>query len=502
MVKVAKTIKELELTIPQAASVLSTARMKYHVWARGAGKSFILAYYMKEFARQMPRGSFFLVGATYSQILFQTLPSTIEGMEKLGLIQGVHYVVGRSGKKEGFPMPYQPPSKWQNVIHFCTGAVFVLISLDNPNSGRGFNTSGGIGDEALTFDEGRLYSNAQATNRSRREIFGDCPLLGAEVYMTSMPITKKGKWILKYEERALVKPNDYYFSMATAKTNHSLPKEYFERAKENAASQMLYEAEFLNICPKEITDGFYANLRSDKHYITDYDNNYLVNLEGVPLRSSYNCNQDNDLDKDQPLIVSLDFGVFNSCVVMQKNTERNEIRVLKDFWAKSPKITNDLFLEDFLPYYEPHQEKKIYLYGGHDGHNRTANSSTTLYQQIEKLLREHGWKVYVMAKPAAPMHSKKYMLINTMLKESMPKLPKIRINQHNCKDLIISLERAEAIEGKTGIEKQKKDERNKSMLQQHTTHLTDAFDYPLYDMYWDIYNGGRSIMGESLITFR
>ena len=499
-----EAIKRVKLNIPQARAFKNMRQKNYWVFSRGVGKSTGIAYGMRRQVSQMPRASFFLVGATYSQILSRTLPSTIEGLELLGLYQDVDYVIGRCGKNRGFAMPYQPPNQWNNIIHWSNGAIHQLVSLDNPNTGRGLNSYGGIGDEAALLDPIRLYNNVKTTNRAKKEIFKDCSMLGAEIYATSMPMSKTGDWIFKMEEEAIEHPDKYYFGKANIYWNlKNLREGYLEEVMQEMPSQLVYDAEILNIRPRVITDGFYGNL-TQNHYYTDYDQNYLEGSIWMPKQKkvdiSFNCKQDNDLIKTQPLIVSLDFGVFNSMVVSQMDKNTNTYRVLNSFWVKSPKITNDLFIEEFLPYYEPHQEKKIYLYGGHDGHNRTANSTTTLYQQLETLLRQHGWTVYTMAKPSAPLHSRKYILLNTILKEVNPKLPKIRINKDNNKDLIIALERAEAIEGKTGIEKQKKDERNKSMLQQHTTHLTDAFDYPLYDMFWDTYDSAsRLILGEGLI---
>lgn len=488
-------IKNIELTIPQLCTVLSTQKKKYLEWGRGAGKSTILGFFMRQFVVEMPRASFYLVGSTYSQILSRTLPSTIEGLEMFNLFQDVDYVIGRSGKKLGYVMPFQPPNQWNNIIHFPNGAIFQLVSLDNPNTGRGLNAYGGIGDEAALLDTEKLYNNVKTTNRAKKKIFKDCPMLGAEVYASSTPITKKGKWFTDIEKQAIENPQTYYFSKANAFSNPHIRQEWFEEMRLEAPSELLYNAEILNIRPKEITDGFYANINPDKHYYTDYNNSYLETIGVTAKATHFNCHQDNDVQRHQPLILSLDFGVFNCAVVMQQHED--ELRVLKSFFVKSPKLLDDLFIEQFIPYYQPHQEKKIYLYGGHDGNNRLPNSSRTLFQQVEDLLRQHGWTVYLMTKGAAATHYDKYLLINSMLK-GFRGLPKIKINEHNNPDLIISIERSEARESITGngVEKNKKDERNKSILQQHATHLSDAFDIPIVTMFNDIFKGKQSFAGE------
>jgi len=492
------SIKQIDLTIPQLAAVMSPQKNKYLEWARGAGKTTIIAYFIYKMVREMPRATFALVGATYSQILSRTLPSTIEGLEMFNLHQDIDYVVGRSGKKLGYEMPFQPPNQWNNIIHFPNGACFQMVSLDNPNSGRGLNSYAEVGDEAALFDPEKLFTNVKTTNRSKKEIFKKCSLLGSETYVSSTPITKRGKWFTDMELLAKQKPQEYMFSKASAKSNPHLRADWFGKMKDQSPSQMLYEAEILNIRPKEIVDGFYAQMIPAKHYYTDYNNSYLETLGVVAKQEHFNCHQDNDIKRNEPLIISLDFGVFNCCVVSQQ--QDNEYRVLKSIWTKSPKLLDDLFIEQFIPYYAPHLEKTIYLYGGHDGNNRLPNSSKTLFEQVTDILSQHGWTVYLMTRGAAATHFDKYLLINSMLKEHQQRLPCIRINEHNNPDLVIALERAEAKEGLTGaVEKDKKDERNKLFPQQHATHLTDAFDIPIVTMYNETFKGTNALLSESVI---
>ena len=493
-----KQTKKIELTLPQADAFLNMRQKNYWEWGRGSGKSTALAYGMRQFVVQMPRASFFLVGATYSQILSRTLPSTIEGLEMFNLYQDVDYVVGRSGKKNGFAMPFQPPNQWNNIIHFSNGAIFQLVSLDNPNTGRGLNSYGGIGDEAALLDPEKLYNNVKTTNRAKKEIFKNASMLGAEIYASSTPINKKGKWFTDIEKEAIKRPDLYYFSKANAFYNPHIRSNWFDEMKAEAPSELLYNAEILNIRPKEITDGFYANINPDVHYYKDHNNLYLESV-GVTFNKEqhFNCNQDNDVNTHEPLIMSLDFGVFNCCVVSQMQDD--VYKVLKSFWVKSPRLLDDLILEQVVPYYRPHQEKIIYLYGGHDGNNRLPNSSKTLFEQVTDILERNGWTVYLMTHGAAATHFDKYLLLNAMLKGNS-RLPSIAINESNNEDLIIALERAEAVESTSGgVSKNKKDEKNKEFPQQHAPHLTDAFDIPIVTMFNDQFQGTNQFASEMRI---
>jgi hypothetical protein len=481
---------EVALNAAQLAAVLAVTVLKktkiYLEWGRGTGKSFILAFFMKKMVEQMPGASFALVGSTYQQILSRTLPSTKKGLAVLGIHEGYDYVVGRNGARDGFLEPIYAPDKWENIIHFSNGSVFQLVALDNPNSGRGLNSFGILGDEAALFDPEKLFTNVKTTNRAKEARFENASLLGAEIYASSTPITKRGRWFTDMEEVAKRKPKKYAFIKASALVNKlNLREEWFEEMKDESPSEMYYNAEILNIRPREILNGFYPQLNPDMHYYTDFNNDYLESITDSYSKASFNCKQDNDIDKERPLILSIDWGTFISAVISQKLSDR--YRVLKSMWASQSSETSDLedLVNDFDVYYQSLPNRSVYLYYGHDGNAKVIRGTNETYgDMLARLLKSKGWIVYDKSKRkrVAP-HNDKYLLINMMLKASSSRFPKIEINQDNNADLIISLERAEATESKNGIQKLKKDEKNASMRQEHTTHLSDAFDIPIYDLY-------------------
>ncbi len=500
-----KTIKprKIRLNAAQWLAFLAVTLLKktkvYLEWGRGTGKSFMLAFFMKKMVKQMPRASFALVGSTYQQILSRTLPSTKKGLRKLGLYENVDYVVGKNGAKFGFAEPIQGPNRWDNVIHFSNGCLFLLVSLDNKDSGRGSNVCGVLGDEAALFDPERLFNNVKTTNRAKSARFAKATLLGAEIYASSTPLTKKGQWFTDMEQKILKKqisrPENYIFLKASAMVNkQNIRPEWLDEMRDETPSELVYNAEILNIRPKEILNGFYPQF-DKKHLYTNYNNDYLMVLTANYTKKDLNCQQDADMVKDKPLILSIDWGIFLSLVVSQKLPDRH--RTLNSFWCEQPKIINDL-IEEFCDYYAPRKNRRIDLYYGHDGNKRLHNSTDTYGDQVVRMLKERGWRVIDRSKgkPAAP-HNAKYLLINLMFK-GYGNFPSLEINEPNNPDLITSIERAEATDGKNGIQKLKKDEKNSSLKQQHTTHLSDAFDIPLWELYkhllkahkkdtWDIF---------------
>lgn len=499
--------RKITLNFAQMVAIMAKQKIKYLEWSRGTGKSTILAYFMLMMVKWMPRATFILVGSTYAQVLSNTFKSTKRALEFFGMYEGIDYVVGSSqGKKLGYKMPYERPNHWKNIIHWSNGTVFQLVGLDNPNSsngGRGINSSGFLSDEAALIDEDKLAINVKNTNRAvaKSKIFGENPYLFTEIYVSSTPLTKKGKWFTDAEEKAKKKPNEIFYHKATAHWNlDNLRSDYFEYMEGSYSSELIYNAEMLNIRPKEITDGFYPQLTED-HYYTNYDNGYL---EGIPLTDidgnemkHFNCKQDADLIKSDPLIVSVDWGAnINAMTVHQQQDD--EWRVLKEFFVKSPKILDHLFLEKFLPYYAPHGCKDIYFYYDRTGNNRIANSKMTFADQAMEILRAHGWTVYQMTTGTNPSYIDKFRLINVALKDDGRKgLPKIRINKTNCPNLIVSMEHAEAYDRGRGLEKDKRPEQRKGVDQEHATHLSDTFDYPFFSMFWDKFSG-RNVTKEDL----
>lgn len=488
----AKEYREIQLNAAQmmAFFVLTVLRVKklFLEWGRGTGKSFFLAYCIKKAVKQMPGASFVLVGSTYQQILARTWPSTKEGLEILGIYNNVDYVVGKNGAKYGFKPPIQEPEKWDNVIHFSNGAILQLVSLDSPNSGRGLNAYGVFGDEVALFDPEKLYYNVKTTNRGFKAIFKNKSMLGCEIYASSTPLTKKGQWFTDMEKVCAANSGKMQFIKASSLINkHNLRKGWHEEMKSEAPSELIYNAEILNIRPAEITNGFYPQLNAKTHYYTSYDYDYLESNTSSYDTMAMDCRIDTDVDKDAPLIISIDWGLFLSAVVSQGNTRK--YKTLKSFWVDQPKdITN--LVEDICTYYAYHSTKIIRLYYGHDGNQKSKiNYGSTYGDELAQLFIKHGWKVNDKSKHRpAFSHDLKFRIINAILKGDNTSLPVITINEPNNPDLILSLERAEAEEGPNGIQKIKKDERNKSLKQQHTTHLSDAWDIPICEMYVETYH--------------
>lgn len=454
-------------------------------WGRGTGKSTIMGWYIKEIITRMPRCKFIISGSSYKDVLRTTLPSTKEGLEMFGIKENIHYVINKRGPKH-WDLPYQSPNEFGGTIHFCTGALALIVSQDSRGGGnRGSNTDAVLADEAAKQNKDQLYYDCQATNRGNLHRHGHVDIHHTEILCSTTPLTAEGMWFIEMEKEAILNPNKYAFISATAELNrHNLGDDWFERMKANSVSPLHYNAEVLNIRPPKVENSFYPSLKPSRHYYRRNNNSYLETLQWDEA-SKMTCESDGDLTINEPLILSLDYGARINTLTVQQRTG-NEHRCLKEFYVKHPEIIDDLFEQHFIPYYAPHHKKVIYLWDDPQGNKSQAGSRVTLFEQIERILKKHNWKVQRMGRGVYPPMSERFILWNAILSEKDPRLPKFRVNKDNCPNLCISLENAPSKEGPRGIEKDKSSERNKSIQQEHATHFSDGVDYSIHGMYWKV----------------
>lgn len=458
-------------TAPQGVKML--------IGGRGLGKSTIIAKIMDSLIREMPRSNNVIVGPTFRSMLENTLPGTLAGLELFGYVRNIHYVVNEKPPK-GFLLPYEAPVDFKHYITFWNGTGFGLVSQDkNAGGGRGKNVDAVIADEAALLDIDQLENNVLLTNRGNMHRFGHSSMHHSVTFVTTHARTMSGRWIYDYEKLASENPKEYLFLEASSFHNAAnLGKEYFKKSLD-ILGKHTYDIEIKNLRPRKVTNNFYPTLSAKKHYYTDYSQDYYNQLGYDIKQWKVDCRGDNDLNLTEELIISFDWGVFNSMVVMQ--VQGNSIRVLKEFFVEHPKIANHL-VDDFLDYYEHHENKHIQLYYDRNANNRRPNSPQTLREEIQERIEQAGWTVENKVEGLDPAHADKYEVISIVLNEEDSRTYQVRINKHNCPNLIISMENAPTKESDQGVKKDKKSERNQSIQPQHATHLSDAFDIPIYNI--------------------
>jgi len=257
--QVEKRQRVLRLNLPQMAAAMSTAKVLGLEWGRGTGKTTIIGHRLKLLAETMPRSTGLFVGPTYKLILTRILPSLIQGLEMFGLYEGLHYFIGtrppRNWRKY-WGTAHQPPRDYSRYITFWNGTGCHLISQDVTGDGRGLNSDWIIGDEAALLSAEKLEENTDPTLRgTNTRQYVKQALFGSKLYLSSTPITQEGMWFVKLEEHALADPRHTQFIRADCRENlHNLRPGYLQDARRNAIALWLFEAEYLNVRPKQVRD--------------------------------------------------------------------------------------------------------------------------------------------------------------------------------------------------------------------------------------------------------
>ncbi len=467
------------------------------IWSRGVGKTFSIAFYMEAIAHAMPRSTNLIIVPSYKKFLKEMLPSLRKALEMLGYFEGLHYFIGRLPPPSwNWPMPYFQGDDWEHCIIWYTGANWQLISQDVKGSGRALSADTQLRDEALMLNKATMDETSTATMRgSNVEVFEGSPWFGKTLTLSSMPITQASKWLLSEEELAREQPKKYYYSEFNVGANlDNLRKGYVKDAMDGAMYKWLFEAEYLNIRPQLVLDGYYSLLNEAKHGYYPIHGDY---------RKHEDCRYDyaeNDLRADLPLIVGVDWGVrINYMVVCQLHEEKDGryLRALKDFYALNAdgEIQSDM-VRKFAEYYAVNTTKRLIMFCDRSGNHKTGITNETRAEMMIDQLSKEGWSVELMSRGGAnPLHSYRRMLWENILKEEDRNLIKFRINLQNCRNLLIAMQNTRTRATHNGqMTKDKGSERpNSGIDPRHATDATDAADQIILDLIGNDYRGNNVI---------
>ena len=102
-----------------------------------------------------------IVVPTFRHGLTNTLPGLFSCWKAMGLIEGVHYVVGKKPPK-GFGMAKVEPEEYEHVISFYNGSRAILISQDIAGSSNSLTL------DWLLIDEAKFITSRNSRTRPFR----------------------------------------------------------------------------------------------------------------------------------------------------------------------------------------------------------------------------------------------------------------------------------------------------------------------------------------------
>ena len=193
-------------------------RNLFLVIGRGGGKTNdFLTERLMDMVYDMPGAPVALVSDTYMNLQKNILHVILDGLERKGWREGIHYVIEKEPPevteemlktcpeefKEHLWKPYNRILSYKHKIIFFTGFNITLVSLDRPSAAAGNSYVHIIGDEVKFFPEAKIAKLTKAL-RGYYVKYGDSVYYRGQTFTTDMPnINNVGEydWILKQASR-------------------------------------------------------------------------------------------------------------------------------------------------------------------------------------------------------------------------------------------------------------------------------------------------------------
>jgi len=527
--------------ISMVISLISPKNL-FFISGRATSKtSDVMAKRFTEACYEMPGAYFAFVTDTYVNALKNIVPALIEGLNREGWIEGIHYVTDKAPPAH-FKHPYKPPQSYKNTISVFNGCFCNLVSMDQPSSAAGNSYQHIFIDETKYVEFAKIKKLFPALRGYT--LFAKSALYRGITATTDMPNIGEGEhdWILEREkemDKEQVKQalqvgfviNDIKKEMYHAvHLPDNTQQEKAQKAKEKKRIQRLIDrwtvrwnkirkdstffyiastfvnADFLTpdyfsdslkalgpeefrtaICSFKTTlekgKRFYINL-GEHHYVeginTDYyKKKYKIGQEDIEESSLALRYINHDLEID----AGVDFGDQLSMVTGQE--EGNVVTLLKNFWTLPPESTRELAIQ-FTSFYQHHRRKVLNLYYDRSG-NQYSQIKKDWATELEAIIKEidPSWTVNLMSRNQATiLHEEEYNLMRILFGESDPKLPKIRICKYGCRETRSSMELAKTkikVDVKTGKKTIHKDKSSESIAMHkrpmYSTNMSDAAKY-------------------------
>lgn len=541
---------------PKMLADIMQPKNLFLVLGRGTGKTTdILAERTMDICFEMPGCYIAIVGDTYTNLLKNVVPSIIEGWNRKGWIEGVHYVVDEA-PPDFFKKPYKAPQTYKHTISTFTGNFFNYVSMDAPSSGAGNSYQHLVGDETKYLEKKKIDRLFPAL-RGDSTVFGRSAFFRGATFTTDYPnIIMPGEydWILDREKDMDKKQLQYLLNISMElnkakadwiryrrKRNVSLVKKTENLIKKltvkwqvarqdstffyvvssfanlnvlrlgyfQTALQSLGVEEFntsVGSMPPQVEAGakFYVGFDENLHVyedgvIHDFYLRYRTgdqNAETTSEALKY-CNT------NLPLEIGVDFGEMLSMVIGQ--TKGLDVHVLKDLFVLGKGGSRDL-ANKFLEFFKTHRSKRIIMYFDRSG-NQYESSGRDWAGELKKFLETYedgsktGWSVELMNRGQKTIYQEdEFKLCKNIFLKTFPKLPNVLFDKYQCRHLISSMNVAKQIikPDKKGIKRLHKDKSSEKLplakRPMFSTNLSDAFKYFVYRPEWVKQQNGREML--------
>lgn len=400
-----------------------------------------------EMVYDMPGSPVCWVSDTYSNLQKNVLPMVLEGLERKGLIEGVHFVVEKAPPvynveekeelpewlKEQFWKPFNKVVTYKHTLIFFTGLNVTFASLDRPSSLAGKSYVHVFGDEAKYFPEAKIANLLKAV-RGYRVKYGNSPFYMGVTFTTDMPNTAncgEYDWILKQSKN--INPKAIALLIKTACIVNDCRQEWLAVTKSGEQKDVVAKlrtlqrwedklyglrshpsthiffyiaSSYINVdilTPEWFDKAFSADLGDvktailslratleggDRFYANISESNFYRdgNDEFFAEQFGLNDSEDCRILRYLKKDKSLDVSVDfgNMMSLLVAQDDGSKYRVLKNIYTLSPEWIREL-ADKFLRYFSPHEHKFINLYYDRAGNSYQA-AKADLASQLKQAL--------------------------------------------------------------------------------------------------------------------
>ena len=501
----------------------------------------IIAERFIEICYDMPGAYFAFVADTYVNALKNVIPALVEGLNRKGWIEGIHYVIDEPPPSH-FEKPYKAPQEYKHTISIFNGCFVNIVSMDQPSGAAGNSYQHIFGDEAKYLEFNKIKKLTPALRGYQK--FAASVYYRGSTFTTDMPNISDGEhdWILdrqkdmdeaqcklalqtafvvnelkieimneersgnkdkviklnkqlqRWEKRwRKIRKGSTFFKVVSSYVNVDfLTPGYFQDSLIALGPEEFKTA--IGSFPSKVKKGqrFYVNLGEHHFYDdginTDYYNKYKLgdDIEESCLAQKYLLN-------NMPIDIGVDFGKM--CSMISGQLVGNTVYLFKEFYTIPPHSLREL-ANKFLSFYEHHQRKEVNFYYDRSGNN---------YEQIKRdfatelasYLTEYsdgrltGWTVNFMNKGQSTiLQEEEYNLMKNIMSGDNPKLPRFKMCKFGCRNTRSSMEKAKTkiIVNRRGIKTIHKDKGSEKLpierLPRESTNLSDAVKYFFFRTSW------------------
>lgn len=285
--------------------------------------------------------------------------------------------------------------------------------------------------------------------------------------------------------------NAVYYIRASSFRNKDILGPKFFKTQLDTLNMDEFLTAICGVRHKEVTNKFFAAYDKAIHQFKDsyiYDAILSHDLKDKFLLTARYLRH---YDRREPLYVGYDPGAFSSMIVGQKKDFGRQLDIIKEFWAYYPEEQESLAQQFYQFFGADAVNKVVHLYPDRAGNKRREELEqiTTDSRALKAALEGYGFSVILHNEGAATIyHWQQFKLCMMLFGEQRNFLPRVRIDENECKNLCSAILISPLVKKGNSIELDKSSEKKEPLKRQAglTTQLPSAMIYLLYGLYGDI----------------